>query len=284
MKTARTAEELAELRASASGRGSRVGFVPTMGALHAGHLSLVEIARREVGDAGLVVASIFVNPTQFAPHEDFDRYPRPLERDRALLEEAGCDALFLPEHETIYPPGFGTWIYPAGAARGLEGDFRPHFFRGVATVVSRLFALVQPDVAVFGEKDAQQLAVIGQLVRDLALPVAILGGPILRESDGLAMSSRNAYLSADERRRAPRLYSALLAARALFEQGERRGQALRDAVTTELAADHDIAMQYVEVVDPGTFSHLTDVPRAAVVALAVKLGKTRLIDNIRLEA
>ena len=159
------------------------------------------------------MASIFVNPTQFAPHEDFDSYPRQPERDAELLERAGCDLLFVPERETVYPEGFGTWIEPRGAALGLESEVRPHFFRGVATVVARLFQLVRPDVAVFGEKDAQQLAVVRQLVRDLLLPVEIVGGPIVREADGLAMSSRNAYLSADERRRAVRLSRALARAR-----------------------------------------------------------------------
>ena len=261
-------------------QGKRIAFVPTMGALHEGHLSLVAIARRH---APRVVASIFVNPTQFAPHEDFDSYPRNPERDAALLARAGCDLLFLPERETIYPPGFGTWIEPQGAALGLESDIRPHFFRGVATVVARLFRLVQPDIAVFGEKDAQQLAVVRQLVRDLLLPVEIVGGPIVREPDGLAMSSRNAYLSADERRRAVRLSRALARARALFEQGERQSEALREAVTQELAADPEIVLHYVEVVDPDTFARVETVDRRAVVALAAKIGTTRLIDNLRLE-
>ena len=151
MEILRTGDELAEFRRGLSARGARLAFVPTMGALHGGHLSLLELARQRVGPDGVVAASIFVNPTQFAPHEDFDQYPRPLERDLEKLRAAHCDFVFLPDHETIYPPGFGTWIYPAGAARGLESDFRPHFFRGVATVVSRLFALVRPDLAAFGE-------------------------------------------------------------------------------------------------------------------------------------
>jgi pantoate--beta-alanine ligase len=216
MRTVRAAVDLAEVAAAWRSAGERVAFVPTMGALHEGHLSLVALARQR---ANRVVASIFVNPTQFAPHEDFASYPRQPERDAELLAGAGCDLLFLPERETIYPPGFGTWIEPRGAALGLESEVRPHFFRGVATVVARLFQLVRPDVAIFGEKDAQQLAVVRQLVRDLLLPVEIVGGPIVREPDGLAMSSRNAYLSADERRRAVRLSRALARARALFEQG-----------------------------------------------------------------
>lgn len=281
MKTVRTAAGLTDAVATWKSVGAKIAFVPTMGALHEGHLSLIALARRS---APRVAASIFVNPTQFAPHEDFDSYPRHPERDAALLSRAGCDLLFIPERETIYPEGFGTWIEPQGAALGLESEVRPHFFRGVATVVARLFALVQPDIAVFGEKDAQQLAVVRQLVRDLAFPVEIVGGPIVREADGLAMSSRNAYLSPDERQRAVRLSRALARARALFEQGERRGETLCEAVTSELAADPGIVLHYAEVVDPDSFARLERIDRRAVVALAAKIGTTRLIDNIRLES
>jgi pantoate--beta-alanine ligase len=253
-----------------------------MGALHPGHLSLLEIARRQVGGNGVVVASIFVNPTQFAPHEDFDAYPRPVERDLELLAGAGCDAVFLPEHETIYPSGFGSWIYPAGAARGLEGDQRPQFFRGVATVVARLFALVRPDLAVFGEKDAQQLAVVRQLVRDLGLPIEIVGGPIVREADGLAMSSRNVFLSPEERSRAKHLHAALQQAVRLFAAGERRSAVLRECVTGELESTPGITVQYVQIVDPESFQPVPRVESEAIVALAARLGSTRLIDNVRL--
>jgi len=297
MQIVRTGEELAAIRqlvhrtsalephtGSASPSSARIGFVPTMGALHEGHLSLLALAREAVGPDGVVVASIFVNPTQFAPHEDFDAYPRPLERDRELLAAAGCGVLFLPEHETIYPANFGSWIYPAGAARGLEGDQRPQFFRGVATVVSRLFALVRPDVAVFGEKDAQQLAVIRQLVRDLGLPIEIVGGPIVREADGLAMSSRNVYLSAEERSRAAAIFTALSQAKTLFEKGERRGGVLRECVTGELESTPGMTVQYVQIVDPISFQPIPRVESDALVAVAAKLGKTRLIDNIRLRA
>lgn len=281
MKSVRSAASLAEAITAWKAAGEKVAFVPTMGALHDGHLSLIDIARQK---ADRTVASIFVNPTQFAPHEDFASYPRQPERDAELLEGAGCDLLFLPERETIYPDGFGTWIDPRGAALGLESEVRPHFFRGVATVVARLLQLVHPDIAVFGEKDAQQLAVVRQLVRDLLLPVEIVGGPIVREPDGLAMSSRNAYLSPDERRRAVRLSRALARARALFEQGERHCETLCEAVTSELAADPGIVLHYVEVVDPDSFARLERIDRRAVVALAAKIGTTRLIDNIRLEA
>lgn len=281
MRTVHTAAGLHDAISSWKSDGATIAFVPTMGALHEGHLSLVALARRH---APRVVASIFVNPSQFAPHEDFASYPRQPERDAALLARAGCDLLFLPEPETIYPEGFGTWIDPRGAALGLESEVRPHFFRGVATVVARLLRLVRPDIAVFGEKDAQQLAVVRQLVRDLLLPVEIVGGPIVREADGLAMSSRNAYLSLEERRRAVRLSRALARARALFEQGERHSETLCEAVTQELAADPEIALHYVEVVDPDSFARIETIDRRAVVALAAKIGTTRLIDNLRLEA
>ena len=281
MRTVHSAEGLTDALSSWKAAGARIAFVPTMGALHEGHLSLIGLARRH---APRVVASIFVNPTQFAPHEDFDTYPRHLERDAALLARAGCDLLFLPDHETVYPEGFGTWIEPRGAALGLESEIRPHFFRGVATVVARLLQMVRPDIAVFGEKDAQQLAVVRQLVRDLLLPVEIVGGPIVREADGLAMSSRNAYLSEDERRRAVRLSRALAEARALFERGERKSGTLLDAVTLEIAADPEIVLHYAEIVDPESFAPLSEVLHRAVVVLAAKLGTTRLIDNIRLES
>ena len=282
MEIVRSGDQLAEAGKTARARGGRLAFVPTMGALHPGHLSLLALAREAAGPNGAVIASIFVNPTQFAPHEDFDAYPRPLERDEELLRSHDCDALFLPAQETIYPADFGSWIYPAGAARGLEGDLRPQFFRGVATVVSRLFALVKPDVAVFGEKDAQQLAVVRQLVRDLALPIEIVGGPIVREADGLAMSSRNVYLTPEERERAASLYAALSRAKTLFEQGERRSTVLRECVTGEIEPVPGIKLQYVQIVDPVTFQPIPRIRSEGVVALAAKLGKTRLIDNIRL--
>jgi pantoate--beta-alanine ligase len=282
MQIVKSGDELAQIGKAVHERGGRVGFVPTMGALHAGHLSLLALARQSVGREGVVVASIFVNPTQFAPHEDFDAYPRPIELDRELLEANGCDVLFLPEHETIYPPDFGSWVYPAGAARGLEGDQRPQFFRGVATVVSRLFALVRPDVAVFGEKDAQQLAVVRQLVRDLGLPIVIVGGPIVRESDGLAMSSRNAYLTAEERARAASLHAALQAAKILFDNGERRSTMLRECVSGALEGVPGVTLQYAQIVDPVSFQPVPRVESEAIVAVAAKLGRTRLIDNLRL--
>jgi pantoate--beta-alanine ligase len=277
-----TVAEVARLRHQVAGwrrEGALVGLVPTMGALHAGHLSLVHIARER---ADRVVASVFVNPTQFAPHEDLGRYPRSPERDAELLAGAGCDLLFLPAVDTIYPPGHATFVEPGGAARGLEGDLRPGHFRGVATVVTQLFHLVAPDVAVFGEKDAQQLAVVRQLVRDLHLPVEILAGPTVRESDGLAMSSRNAYLDAEQRRAAPVLHRALSAAEALIASGERRAAAVCERLRATLAEEPRLTIDYVAAVDADSFQPLATLAGNVVLPIAVRLGGTRLIDNLRL--
>jgi pantoate--beta-alanine ligase len=259
--------------------GEVVGFVPTMGALHAGHVSLLGLARER---ADRVVASVFVNPTQFGPTEDFARYPRTPERDAELLREAGCDLLFLPAAEAIYPPGHATFVEPQGAALGLEGDLRPGHFRGVATVVTQLFHLVQPDLAVFGEKDAQQLAVVRQLVRDLHLPVEIVAGPTVRERDGLALSSRNAYLSPRERQAATVLHRALRAAEALVGSGERGAAAVRARMLAVLAEEPLAAVEYAAVVDADTFRPLETLAGNVVLPIAARLGRTRLIDNVRL--
>ncbi|HEV8631569.1 MAG TPA: pantoate--beta-alanine ligase [Thermoanaerobaculia bacterium] len=259
--------------------GDVVGLVPTMGALHGGHLSLLQLARER---ADRVVASLFVNPAQFGPGEDFARYPRDPERDAELLAEAGCDLLFAPAVETIYPAGHATFVEPGGAASGLEGERRPGHFRGVATVVAQLFHLVQPDRAVFGEKDAQQLAVVRQLVRDLHFPVEILAGPTVREPDGLAMSSRNAYLSAAERRAATVLHRALRAAEALVAGGERRAAAVVAHMEAVLAAEPLAAADYVAVVDPDSFQPVETLSGNVVLPIAVRIGGTRLIDNLRL--
>jgi pantoate--beta-alanine ligase len=259
--------------------GSRVAFVPTMGALHAGHLALVAHARTL---AERVVASVFVNPTQFAPNEDFARYPRRPEEDAAALASVGCDALFLPPIGEIYPEGHATFVEPAGAALGLEGELRPRHFRGVATVVTQLFGLVRPDVAVFGQKDAQQLAVIRQVVRDLHLPVEIAGHPTVRESDGLAMSSRNAYLSAGERAAARVLFRALSAAGSAIESGERDANALRSLMFAVLTSEPLAQPQYAEVVDARTFRPLERAEGAIVLPIAARLGATRLLDNLSL--
>lgn len=292
MDTVRTAGELRRAVAgwraadgtAPDGTACTVGFVPTMGALHEGHLALV----RRAGElADRVVASVFVNPTQFGPGEDFQSYPRKPERDADLLAGAGCDLLFLPEVETVYPPGDCTAVEVAGPALGLEGDHRPGHFRGVATVVTRLFHLVRPDLAVFGEKDAQQLAVIRRMVCDLHLPVEIVGHPTVREDDGLAMSSRNAYLGPEERRAATALYGALTAARAAVEEGERDANRVREAMRRVLAAEPLVEPEYAEVVDAESFRPVETIAGELVLPVAARVGRanaggTRLIDNVRL--
>jgi pantoate--beta-alanine ligase len=279
MQTLRSEPELRRVLALWRSRGQTIGFVPTMGALHEGHLSLVELARKHTDK---VVASIFVNPTQFGPNEDFQRYPRQPQRDAELLWTAGCDLLFLPEVETLYPQGATTFVEPGPLSEVLEGAFRPGHFRGVATVVCGLLNLVRPDVAVFGEKDAQQLAVIRRIVRDLHLPVDIVPGPTVREDDGLAMSSRNAYLQPEERRAAAVLYQALETARQAIEDGERRGDEIRRILREVLAAEPLARVDYAEAVDPDSFTPVSAVGDRVVLPLAVRIGSTRLIDNIQL--
>lgn len=263
--------------------GERIGFVPTMGALHAGHLSLIRLARERAG-ADRVVSSVFVNPAQFGPNEDFSRYPRQPEEDARLLEGAGCDLLFQPEVATVYPEGYSTFVEPGGPAEGLEGACRPGHFRGVATVVCGLLNLVQPDAVVFGEKDAQQLAVIRRLVRDLHLPVEIVPGPTVREADGLAMSSRNVYLSPAERQAAGVLYRALQAARQAIESGERQGGEIRRRMRDVLESEPLARVEYAEVVDAGTFQPAEHLTGRIVLPMAVRIGGTRLIDNFHLDA
>jgi len=259
--------------------GERIGFVPTMGALHDGHLSLVEIARKH---ASRVVASVFVNPTQFGPEEDFTRYPRTPEADAARLDAAGCDLLFLPEVETIYPPGSSTRVRVDGPSRGFEGDFRPGHFEGVATVVTALFGLVRPDVAVFGEKDAQQLAVVRAMARDLHLGVEIVAAPIVREPDGLAMSSRNVFLAADERRAATVLSRALTAAKRAVEGGERDAGRLAAGIRDAVGAEPGVALEYAAAVAADSFHPLDRLAGEVVVPLAARVGPVRLLDNFRI--
>ncbi|MEM7481099.1 MAG: pantoate--beta-alanine ligase [Acidobacteriota bacterium] len=280
MQTFETGAEVRRTVENWRGSGRRVAFVPTMGALHDGHLALV---RRAGESADRTVASVFVNPTQFGPGEDFERYPRSPEQDAGLLAGAGCDVLFLPSVEEIYPPGHTTFIDLGEPALGLEGDHRPGHFRGVATVVTALFQLVRPDVAVFGEKDAQQLAVLRRVTRDLHLGVEIVGHPTVRESDGLAMSSRNAYLSPEDRRSAPVLHRALTAAVEALRQGERNADALRQTMAEILAASPRVEVEYAEVVHAETFRPARQVNGPIVLPIAARLGATRLIDNLRFE-
>ncbi|HMP01012.1 MAG TPA: pantoate--beta-alanine ligase, partial [Gemmatales bacterium] len=220
----RSAAELQAAVATARGQGLRIGFVPTMGALHAGHASLIDLARAQ---AGFVVVSIFVNPAQFGPNEDFAAYPRPLEADLEVCQQHGADLAFVPSVAEIYPPGFQTFVEVADLERRWEGEQRPGHFRGVATVVLKLFNLVRPDVAFFGQKDAQQCRVVEQMVADLAVPVQIVIGPTIREADGLALSSRNVYLTPEQRRRAPALWQALNKGKELIESGERQAAVVR---------------------------------------------------------
>ncbi|HKQ10715.1 MAG TPA: pantoate--beta-alanine ligase [Rhizomicrobium sp.] len=268
---------VAELRtALAELRPGRIGMVPTMGALHDGHLSLVSQAREH---SDRVVVSIFVNPTQFAPHEDFDAYPRTLDKD---LEKLGAraDIVFAPNAREMYPDGHATMISVAGPATGLETDFRPYFFSGVATVVAKLLIAAGPDVAIFGEKDYQQLLVVKQLVRDLALPVTIIGAPTLREPDGLAMSSRNAYLGTEERKIAGRLNVILKDAALQARHGDLRAA---EAFAIEALWDAGFShVDYVAIRDAQTLAHIAALEHPARILAAVKIGKTRLIDNMAL--
>jgi pantoate--beta-alanine ligase len=256
--------------------GALIGVVPTMGALHEGHLSLI---RRAHAECGFVAVTLFVNPTQFAPTEDLCRYPRPFEADCDLSAEAGAHLMFAPPVEEVYPAGFATYVNVEGLTQGLCGGSRPTHFRGVTTVVSKLFNMLQPDRAYFGEKDYQQLQVIRRMTRDLDFPVEIVPCPIVREADGLAMSSRNRYLSPEERHSALSLSRALAAARALFAAGERNAATLVATARQALEADPQVRIDYVELVDAESLEPLERLERPAVLAVAAFLGKTRLIDN-----
>jgi pantoate--beta-alanine ligase len=271
---------IAEMRAAcaeARRGGRRLGFVPTMGALHEGHLSLVRAARARC-DA--VAASIFVNPTQFGPQEDFSKYPRTFERDRELLEKEKVDLLFAPSVEEMYPKGAVTFVTVEGLSEKLCGRSRPGHFRGVTTVVAKLFHIVQPNLAFFGQKDAAQAVIIRKMVRDLDLPVEIVVCPIVREADGLALSSRNAYLDATQRRSATVLYRALRRVEELAARGECRSAALIEAAQQVFGEEPAVRVDYVEIVDNDTLDPVADVSRGALVAVAAFVGTTRLIDNV----
>lgn len=279
MKTVATVADLRNALAPWRANGQRVALVPTMGALHAGHLSLVAQARRA---AAKVVVSVFVNPKQFGPGEDFERYPRDLDADAEKLREAGADLLFAPSAEEMYPAGFATTVHVAGVSEGMEGARRPGHFDGVATVVARLFGLVLPDVALFGQKDAQQCAVVRRLALDLGLPVEVRVVPTVRESDGLAMSSRNAYLSAEERAAAPALFRALLAAQLVYELGERKAEKVLSVFRLALGSEPLLVLDAVDLVDAATMRPVETIDRPALLAAAAKAGCTRLIDNVLL--
>ena len=274
MKVLRSVSEVRAWRASAR----RVGFVPTMGALHAGHMSLVERAVRETDAA---IASIFVNPTQFGPSEDYTAYPRREAEDIRLLEQHAGAAVFVPPVAEIYPPGDATRVTPGPIAAPLEGAARPGHFVGVATVVAKLLAIVRPDIAFFGQKDFQQLRVLQTTARDLRLGSEIVGCPTVREPDGLALSSRNAYLTPEQRHDAVALSRGLFAARELWERGERDPRVLRERVR-ELAGGGSVAVEYVSVADPVTLAELDSPAATAVISLAARVGRARLIDNVLL--
>jgi pantoate--beta-alanine ligase len=276
MRIVRTVAALREALAPARRDGATIGVVPTMGALHAGHLSLIEAARR---DTDVVVVTLFVNPTQFAPTEDLDAYPRDEAGDARAAEGAGADILFAPPVEEVYPDGFSTSVRVTGVSEPLEGAARgASHFDGVATVVTKLFNMVQPDLAYFGRKDAQQLAVIRRMVADLNLPVRIVGCPTVREPDGLAMSSRNAYLTPEERPRALALSRALAAAREAVEGGESDAAAVAAAARAPMDA-LGVEPEYLAVVDPETFQPVATVDGDVLVAVAARVGRARLIDN-----
>ncbi len=269
-----------EAARQARAEGRIIGLVPTMGALHSGHVALVERAKRECAP---VIASIFVNPKQFGPKEDFAKYPRTLEADSEKLSAAGVDALFLPDAAEIYPNGFRTYVSVEGLSERLEGRSRPGHFRGVATVVMKLLEIVQPNFAYFGRKDAQQVRIISQMARDLNLDTEIVVCPIVRDADGLALSSRNAYLNAEERRAATVLRRALEAAREELRAGTRDSLQLQATLRKVLEAELLAAVDYAEIVDADAFEPVTRVARPCYAVLAVFLGRTRLIDNLYIE-
>lgn len=280
METIRTIAWMKEKSREARSDQRIIGFVPTMGALHAGHLALVERAKKECSP---VYASIFLNPKQFGPHEDLSRYPRPLESDIEKLTCAKVDTLFLPEASEIYPRGFSTYVHVEGLSERLEGKSRPGHFRGVATVVLKLFEIVQPHFAYFGRKDAQQVRIIQHLAHDLNLDVEIVICPIVREPDGLALSSRNMYLDAEERKAATVLHKALRSAARQVNAGVCDALELRNAMHRVLDAEPRARVDYAEIVDADTFEPVVRVAKRCYALLAVYIGKTRLIDNMLIE-
>jgi len=279
MKIFPTIQEMRADSRAAHNVKQRIGFVPTMGALHEGHLSLVRAAKKQTD---IVAASIFVNPTQFGPNEDFSKYPRTFERDCELLKNEGVDLLFAPSAEEMYPRGAVTWVTVEGLSDKLDGRSRPGHFRGVTTVVAKLFHVVEPDVAFFGQKDAVQLVLIRRMVRDLNMPVEIVGCPIVREKDGLAMSSRNAYLSAEERKSALVLNDTLQAIKKRFDEGEKNSEKLISAGMDIFRREPLVRLDYLDIVDPETLDPLPFINRDTLAAVAACVGTTRLIDNITL--
>ncbi len=279
MKISHAIDEMQTACRAARSAGKRLGLVPTMGALHEGHLSLVRAAKKS---CDVVAASVFVNPAQFGPNEDLAKYPRTFERDRELLEKEGVDFLFAPSAEEMYPAGATTWVTVEDLSAKLDGRSRPGHFRGVTTIVAKLFHIVEPNAAFFGQKDAAQVAVIRRMVRDLNFAVEIVACPIVREPDGLAMSSRNAYLDTQQRKQALVLHRALTRIKTIWGAGERDAEKLKAAGREEIAAEDSVRLDYLEVVDPNTLDPLHSASAGALVAVAAHVGPTRLIDNILL--
>ena len=277
MQVVKTISDIRALRQRLSGS---VGFVPTMGYLHEGHLALVKRARME---NSTVIVSIYINPAQFGPREDFGSYPRDLNRDIELLREEGVDIVFVPTDAEMYPPEFSSWVDVEKVTERLEGAFRPGHFRGVVTVVAKLFNIVQPSRAYFGQKDAQQAVVIKRMVADLNMGIEIIVVPTVRESDGLAMSSRNVYLSLEERRAATILFRALTLAQKLWQGGEKDADKVRRQMTSLIQKEPLARIDYVSIADAETLEEQSSVDRPALASLAVRIGRTRLIDNIPLE-
>jgi pantoate--beta-alanine ligase len=277
----RICNTIEDMRAAcrATRRGKRLGFVPTMGALHEGHLSLVRAAK---ASCDIVAASIFVNPTQFGPNEDLSKYPRDFGHDRDLLEKEGVELLFAPSVEEMYPAGAVTWVTVEELSGKLDGRSRPGHFRGVTTVVAKLFHIVEPDAAFFGQKDAAQVAIVRRMVRDLNFPAEIVARPIVREADGLAMSSRNAYLDPAQRRQALVLHRSLTRVLKSWEGGERSAEKLVAAGREEVAGEKSVRLDYFEIVDADSLDPVKNLADGALVAVAAFVGPTRLIDNILL--
>jgi pantoate--beta-alanine ligase len=281
MKIIRHPRELQQLCMDWESKGRRIGLVPTMGYFHEGHLSLMDDCRKRCDK---LVVSLFVNPTQFGPGEDLETYPRDEERDARLAEEHGADVLFVPEPGGMYDPDHGTWIQVPEMAKGLCGASRPDHFRGVCTVVCKLFMLARPKVAVFGQKDWQQLAIIRRMVRDLNIPVEIAGHPIVREADGLALSSRNVYLTEEERRNAPNIHVVLRSAAEKAKSGTTNAETLKRFIRDELAAKVPGGRpDYIEIVDPETLENVNEVRQKALIAVAIFMSRARLIDNFSIE-
>jgi len=274
MQVIKTINEVKKIRQQLSGS---IGFVPTMGYLHDGHLAMVRQAKKE---NSIVVVSIFVNPTQFGPSEDLKKYPRDINRDLKLLEKEKTDIVFVPSEEEMYPPRFNSWVNVEEVTKRLEGASRPQHFRGVATICAKLFNIIQPTKAYFGQKDAQQVVVIKRMVIDLNMNLEIVVVPTIRENDGLAMSSRNTYLTSKERKAAPILFKALSLAKQLWQSGERDADKIRREMIVLIKKEPLAYIDYVSIADANTLEELKEIDRPAVVSLAVRMGRTRLIDNI----